>query len=423
MKTISTEDAALGMVLTGDVITSQGRFLLPSGTVIKEKHFRIFKMWGITEVTVKDPPEESSIKGDQKAGKEKREIDRDCTDFLHKIFHPLFTMELSFTDQLYNAAQERCGHYKKEFSRWKASLESLESYQVSETSSLDEKVLPIDVLIEEQSELASLPDVYFRIIEILEDPSSSAAHLAEAISKDPSISGRLLKLVNSSLYGGQRSGKEKNQIDSLVKAITLVGFDELSSLGLGIAVIRTFKEIPPLLIDMKDFWFHSAGCGVISRLLSFYYFKRAEERFFMGGLLHNVGRLILLNAYPRLMQTIFARSVREEVPVHHLEKEYFGYTNAEIGDTLLAKWQFPKTLRNMVKYQHDPLGGERVPDAEIIHIALVLSTAFRIGLGGEMLVFPPKEEIWEGLGISPSIFMPLVKQADRQVSEIKNVFF
>lgn len=425
MKTITTHDAALGMTLAEDVITSQGRLLLTSGTIIEEKHFRIFKMWGITEIRVEDISEESSGEGNPEGRIEKGKAGGECTDFLNKIFHPINSVDLSYTEELFSAAQERCSQYTEDFSRWKASLDSLETSQMRDPppEPVNEKVLPLNDLIDVQSELASLPDVYFRIIEILEDPSSSAAHLAEAISKDPSISGRLLRLVNSSLYGGQGSGKRQNQVDSLVKAITLVGFDELSSLGLGIAVIRTFKKIPPLLIDMKDFWFHSTGCGVLSRLLSFHLFKRAEERFFMGGLLHNVGRLILFNTYPEHMQNILNRSVAEEIPVHHLEKEYFGYTNAEIGAALLEQWQFPRSLRNMVKYQHDPLGGNREPDAEIIHIALVLATAFRIGLGGEMLVFPPKEGIWEGLGISPSILLPLMKQADRQVSEIKNVFF
>ncbi len=108
----------------------------------------------------------------------------------------------------------------------------------------------------------------------MESPSSSAKDIAEVVSTDVALSTKLLKLVNSPLFGLTQ------KVDSIERAVSYVGEEELSNLALGITAIRYFKDIPPELIDMQTFWRHSLSCGIFAKLIASNYKDMSDETFF-----------------------------------------------------------------------------------------------------------------------------------------------
>ena len=103
-------------------------------------------------------------------------------------------------------------------------------------------------------EMATLPVIFVRINEAVENPNSSFSEIAQIISGDSALSARLLKIVNSAFYGFS------NKIETISHAITIIGTAQLRDLVLATAVIEKFQGLPSKNINMKSFWLHSISC-------------------------------------------------------------------------------------------------------------------------------------------------------------------
>lgn len=209
-------------------------------------------------------------------------------------------------------------------------------------------VVTLESLTEESVELYSLPDIYFQINEIINDPRLGARDMGRIIQLDPSLSVRLLKIVNSSYYGF------KSRIDTIERAITIVGLDDLLNLILATSVIDSFSDIPNDLADMTSFWFRSVNCALIARVLARKNAVLHCERLFLSGLLHDIGSLILYQKLPELSKQVLLASNRNRSLTGALEKQIIGFTHADVGSALFEKWGLPASLSASVKYYLKP---------------------------------------------------------------------
>ena len=286
---------------------------------------------------------------------------------------------------------------------------------LSESAKRENGAPALTNLLAGEVELLSFPNIYYRIVEILEDPKSSAADLSQVVSTDTSLAARLLRLVNSAYYG------LASKVDNIPRAIAMVGTNELSSLALGISVVNHFKDIPAELIDMKSFWRHSITCGVFARILAGHKGIRSVERFFVAGLLHDIGRLVLLQKAPLASTRAMVLAQSGPNDMHVAEKEVFGYDHASVGGLLLREWKLPGNLTTMVRFHHRPENAEEVLDASIIHLADVMAVAYGIGYISLELVPGINEKAWEVLGLSTEMFKPAFVKAEDQINDINHI--
>jgi len=147
-------------------------------------------------------------------------------------------------------------------------------------------------LISDTVEVASLPAVVMKAMEMLNNPNTPASEIGQIISQDPALSVRLLKIVNSAFYGFP------SRIDTISRAITIIGTLELTDLITGSSAIHTFEKIPNQLVNMETFWKHSLYTGVVTRILAHNLRAPNTERCFVMGLLHDIGALILYRQQP-----------------------------------------------------------------------------------------------------------------------------
>ncbi len=398
-----------GMVLAEDVMTPQGRFLLAKGTVIRDKQIRIIKMWGVSEILVERRKEEQEFQLPEGSRSLKTE-----SEYIERLFAPTDPYD-PVIRELKKICLSRRVNRKMAMvplfqQGWHGGGENFGvSSQVSAISKTD--------IAENNINLASFPAVYKRIVDVLEDPRSSASNLADAVSKDSSLTGKLLKLVNSSLYGFS------SEIDSITKAITIIGFKELGTLAVGIVVIRAFRQIPAKVIDMKNFWLHSLGCGIIAKIIARKKFNSGEEQFFIAGLLHDIGRLILLKDYPKVMTNIIVDSRQKQVPLYSAETEMLGFDHTDILGLLLPVWNFPANLQQIINYHHSPKSSRSSLRAAVVHAADAMTNAFEIGSSAEYFVPPISSDLWRSLGLSEGSIENIINQADRQIDESVQVFF
>jgi HD-like signal output (HDOD) protein len=219
-------------------------------------------------------------------------------------------------------------------------------------------------LVQEVNRLFSLPEVCCRLQEMLESPHHTSRELGKVIGQDPDLTARLLKIVNSSFYG------YAGRIDTVNRAVTVIGISELLVLILGASSVMTFNKIPGSLINMADFWRHSVYCGVVARQLAKHCHVLHHERLFVAGLLHDVGKLILCVKLPEQMRGVLAQSYDSETPSYEIERNTFGFDHAELGGLLLKNWHLPESLCESVSYHHQPSAASSPSiEAAIVHIA------------------------------------------------------
>ena len=272
-------------------------------------------------------------------------------------------------------------------------------------------------LIKNNNELPSLPAVFIKVNEAIEDPKSSMRDIAEIISCDQSLSARLLRLANSAFFGFF------SKVDTISQAVTIIGTKQLRDLILATSVIQVFKDISTDLVDIKSFWEHSIGCGIASRLLASYQNEINVEHFFVAGLLHDIGRLILYWKNPEQMKDILFRASENDKLLHQVEREVMGYNHAEVGGLLLRQWQLPGNLEDPVKYHHNPTRAPNYPiDSGIVHVADMIVNGMEMGTSGERIVPPLDEHSWKNIRLSPSILEPLSNQLNEQYSDTQDLF-
>lgn len=211
-----------------------------------------------------------------------------------------------------------------------------------------EKSAVIADLLDDVEGLVSPPDVCMRLFELIHQPGTDSKEISEVVSVDPNLTSRLLRVANSSFYGF--SGK----IDTVSRAVTMVGTDDLYQLVLSVSAVKSFSNIPNELVDIETFWRHSVYTGLLARALA----QRAHilhpERLFVAGLLHDIGSLVLYNLRPDDMRDLLLVANGDEEVLYRAEQEHFGFTHASIAGQLLDDWQLPVELQEAVCWHHQP---------------------------------------------------------------------
>ncbi|GFM37189.1 HDOD domain-containing protein [Desulfovibrio psychrotolerans] len=271
-------------------------------------------------------------------------------------------------------------------------------------------------LVDSEAELVSFPDVYFRIREVLDSPTSSADDVARIVSNDVELTAKLLKLVNSPFYGLLVT------VEDVAHAIALVGVTEVSNLALGISAITVFKDIPPELMDVKTFWKHSVSCGVFSKLIASRMGGLKADRFFTAGLLHDVGRLIIMKKLPYASVQTLLYARENMLPLAEAERDILGFDHAEVGGMLLAEWKFPAGLVDTVRWHHAPASAQDPLAASVVQLADNLTNAMEISCGGKYVLPGLQEGAWERLGLKSSDLVTVTALFDSHIEELFAAF-
>jgi HD-like signal output (HDOD) protein len=198
------------------------------------------------------------------------------------------------------------------------------------------------------TEISSLPEVTTRIVEIVEDPKSTAQDMHDIVKHDPALAAKILKVVNSAFYG------LPSQIASLDRAIVMLGLSAVKNIALAASLSRLFR--PGVISERfaaRDLWSHCISVGVCARLLAQASFGQAEEAF-VAGLVHDMGLLIEYQLFPQKLKAVAERCETQPQGFCALEREIIGADHLAFGAALAAKWKFPPLLRCAISHHHNP---------------------------------------------------------------------
>lgn len=392
------------MTLGRDVRTQQGRMLLPKGTRLGGKHFRVLRIWGITEAEVEEV--------DVKASNDLPPIPAHILDAAKKLtLHKFRTCDLTqpFTREL---ASQYARRSARNAADGLCALTPPRSAPAAPhtTQHLDDPP-SMAALARADSHLASLPDIFARIMEAVNNPRGSAATMAEVISGDPNLSAKLLRLVNSPHFGLARN------VDSLSRAVAMAGSRRLISLAASLSVLTMFKKIPKQYMDMEGFWRHSIACGVAARLLG----ERTGEngdRLFACGLLHDIGRVVMLRSAPSLYLHTLNLARQSKKALHRTEKELWGYDHGRLTGAMLEGWRLPGPIVKAVRHHHSAAATIwENKETACIHVADGLARCLDpLDSASPMPVL--QQAAWDVLELPRSSIATLMEQTGKQTADL-----
>ncbi len=226
--------------------------------------------------------------------------------------------------------------------------------------------------------LPTLPTVVAKMIELVDNPKTTASSLGKLISSDQVLTAKLLKLANSAFYAFPR------KIGTVNLAIVVLGFDMIKSLALSASVIDRFSKENDRIFDVMKFWEHSVGCGVAGRVVAAEYGYRVSGEVFTAGLLHDIGKLILREYLNLEFQEIIETVKEKGISFIEAEREILGVTHAEIGGWLGERWNLPGQLVETIRVHHQPEKARKVPElVALVHFSDIVCRFSKVGCGGD----------------------------------------
>jgi putative nucleotidyltransferase with HDIG domain len=277
----------------------------------------------------------------------------------------------------------------------------------------------IEELFQEETQIPSLPNIFYEFKEAVEDPNRTFDDVAEIVSLDPGLTARLLKIVNSAFYGFP------SEIETISHAISIIGIQHLNDLVLSTVVMGCFKDIPAETIDMESFWKHSIACALTSKILAQKMETPSPERVFVAGLLHDIGRLIICSKASMETLKIFFLMNNQNLELHLAEREALGFDHSDVGARLMKQWGLPKIHEEIVNYHHKPSQASSFPDeCAIVHTADILVNSLELGISGETVVQEFDEEASKRTNIQDESFRSLlVDEVKEKFDETFQLFF
>lgn len=273
-------------------------------------------------------------------------------------------------------------------------------------------------LVQQVDTLVSLPEVCVKINQMIESSNVSAKDIGEVIAEDADLSARLLKIVNSAFYG------LPGPVDTISRAVTVVGTQDLRNLALMTSACQVFQGIPGELVNMAEFWRIGVSTGVIARTLARHCGVLHGERLFVQGVLHDIGRLVIFRQLPELSRDILLVANGQDDVQTLAEQDILGFTHGEVGFELLARWQLPESVLTSVRYHHEP---EQTADYRIetslIHIASTLANGMNQGECLEDTLAQIDDVVWKTTGLTEEGVASVLEDVSGEVREVIELMF
>lgn len=250
-------------------------------------------------------------------------------------------------------------------------------------------VLHIRSQIEGLDGLPAIPLVVSKLLRVIDSPALSINEIGDIISKDQALTARLLKMVNSPIYGFP------GRISSVSQALILLGLNVVKGMLLGISV---FDIMEKTIMGLQE---HSLCVAVAAKVIAVNKGLKEPEEVMVSALIHDIGKVALKIKFPAEYESAMELAGKENISLKDAEERVFGINHADAGGWLAQKWHFPCTLLQPIAYHHKPHLAKDAPlQTAIVHVADLLVKKMGVGFSGDNITPLPSPDIGEGLSLS-----------------------
>ncbi len=271
--------------------------------------------------------------------------------------------------------------------------------------------------IENFDDFPTLPTIYYKLVDALSNTSTTIKDLSNLVSTDIALSFKLLKIVNSSIYG------LSTKVNSIDKAIFHLGFRELKNIILSTKIIEVFSDINSnSKFDLVEFWKHSIAVGAISRIIAQELGQKNLDEYLLSGITHDIGKLVLIKILGSEYNVVFIIMEKEGISLLEAEHKVLGITHQEIGLRVAESWNLDQNILDVIRYHNDGLVGSNYDQlVGVVHVANILAKLLRLGHSGCDKISQPNQLLWRRLDITKfdkNSFYDRIKTDYEQANEI-----
>lgn len=282
---------------------------------------------------------------------------------------------------------------------------------------MDIKAEILKMVQKKESDLPTLPVVIDRIISVASDEATTTEELADVISYDQGMTNKLLKLANSVYYA------QKTKVETIKRAITVIGFDEIIGIALGMGILSSFTDKSGLSLDMKALWIHGIGVATVSKEIAKRTNPAVANKVFIPALLHDMGKVIFSVYFKDEYRKVRQLAMEKKRPLYFAENALFKLDHATLSALLMKRWNFPQSIMLPCRFHHLP---DSTPvkfkhQSLIINLADYLTQKAGIGHSGNPVPVAVKNSP-QKIGLNPKLLKLIIEQLRKKEDEIKEFF-
>lgn len=271
-------------------------------------------------------------------------------------------------------------------------------------------------ILSEADNLPTLPDIVNKVLEQIDNPDSNLKVFQNIISKDPILSAKVLKMSNSAYYGFSR------KIETLSEAVIILGLNTLKSL---VIAASSFKFLNPAFegygLSKGELWKHSLATAMAASLITKTLNYQNTEKFFVAGLLHDIGKILLNKALKKYNKNIRTFVKMREISFDQAEREILGFNHCDIGAELAGYWKLPNLFVDTCKFHHIP--NDSYPDnklyVKIIHIADIIAYKSKLGIGVDSAFYKKSQTTFNEFKIDNKLQENIINKIRSSIREFE----
>jgi putative nucleotidyltransferase with HDIG domain len=270
--------------------------------------------------------------------------------------------------------------------------------------------LTLEQAVARLKDLPALPVIVSELLASFEDADVGLAQLADKIANDQALAAKTLRLANSSFYGLQ------SKVRTISQAIQVLGFDSVRALVVGAGVIGGFETGRKNGFDFDGFWRHAIACALCARALARRVGIPAEQAF-VAGLLHDLGRLVLVTRFPEHYAEVLAQRGLRDCPLQEAERAVLGIDHAQVGRALAQHWRIPEAICRAIGNHHQPMQQDFGDLPAIVHVANAVAHGLDLAGDEDDLVPELVPGAWDSMRLDPAALGAMFQTVETQFEE------
>ncbi len=269
-----------------------------------------------------------------------------------------------------------------------------------------------------EANLITLPDIYWRLKEIVDSHDYSMQDVAQLIVYDPGLTARLLKIVNSAYFGFAA------QIGTIQHAVSILGVQQIEDLVLATSIADALGDYQCEHLDVKQFWLGSVYRAIAARNLASLCNLMDSERMFVAGLLSGIGHLIMYQSVPVLAQRARREADVADRPLYLVEREEIGFDHATVASVLMRNWKLPESLVQVIGNHLELRSGDDYElESCIVHLAALFGDAFSQNLALDDVLAHANRQVWDATGLDTGRCEEVDQAVAEQLNSVVDMLF